>query len=128
MVKKRSAKRAKPTSGRGSASTKKSAPEKKKKKSPPKSRAKQVAKPTKIVFDEWDSYVGLLDGATAFISFDDLVTRGKPPAGLGLCARVLIPIHAPTEVGAPVSPETEQLWAMEDELCSMLRKHKVQCR
>ena len=87
-----------------------------------------MAKAIKIVFDEWDSYVAERDGATMFISFDDAVTRGKPPADLKHCARILVPIHKPNAAGGPVEPENEKLWAMEDKLCAKLKKHRVPCR
>jgi len=78
--------------------------------------------------DVWDSYVGLRDGVSMIISFDDLVANGKRPAELRHCARILIPYCVPDDSGGPISPESERLYAMEDELCRGLQKHKVPCR
>lgn len=84
--------------------------------------------PTQVVFEEWDSYAVERDGTLMFISFDDIVTRDDPPAGLELCARVIIPIQEPNDVGGPVSPEAERLWDLEDKLCNTLSEHAVNCR
>lgn len=92
-----------------------------KKKAPPSS-------PTRIVFDEWDTYFAERDGVAMCISFDDQLTQGKPPSDLKLCARILIPIQSPGNSGGPTSPESELLYDMEDELCAMLKRHKAQCR
>ena len=81
-----------------------------------------------IVFDEWDAYVTEVGDVTMFVSFDDAVTRGNPPAQLQYCARVMIPIHWPNDAGGPVSPEAELLWQMEDELVEFLRENRVNCR
>ena len=81
-----------------------------------------------IVFDEWNAYVGERDGVTMFISFDEAAARDEPPSDLPFCARVMIPIHSPNDVGGPVSPESEVLWEMEDELVAMLEEHDVRCR
>jgi regulator of RNase E activity RraB len=81
-----------------------------------------------IVFDEWNAYPAERDGVTMFVSFDEAVAREEPPANLQLCARVMIPIHSPNNAGGPVSPESEVLWSMEDELVSLLQDHHVHCR
>ena len=83
---------------------------------------------TQIVFDEWNGYPAQRDGASMVISFDVAVTRGERPRNLELCARVMIPIHSPNESGCPVSPESEVLWEMEDELVAMLDQHTTTCR
>jgi hypothetical protein len=87
-----------------------------------------MKKPPQIVFYEWGTYVAQRDDVTMFISFDDAVTHEAHPAALAFCARVWIPIQSPNAAGGPVSPESERLWEMEDELCSMLQEHRVHCR
>lgn len=81
-----------------------------------------------IVSDEWNAYPAERDGVTMFVSFDEATAREEPPNDLQLCARVMIPVHAPNDAGGPVPPESEALWAMEDELVSLLQEHGVHCR
>lgn len=81
-----------------------------------------------IVSDEWNTYPGERDGVTMFISFDEAAARAEPPNDLQLCARVIIPVHAPNDSGGTAPLESEALWAMEDELVSLLQKHRVHCR
>jgi len=84
--------------------------------------------PEPIVFEPWDSYVAQRDDLLLFISFDDGLTEGELPGDLPWCARIIICVREPNENGGPVSPESERLWDMEDELCSLLRDHRVACR
>lgn len=86
-----------------------------------------IAEP-RIVSDEWNAYTAERDGLLMFVSFDESVTRGTPPEELRHCARVMIPIHAPTSAGGPESPESERLYEMEDELVAILEDDDVRCR
>jgi regulator of RNase E activity RraB len=82
----------------------------------------------KIVLDEWNAYTADRDGVLMFISFDENAASQDEIEGLGLCARVLVPIKDPNSAGGPESPETEVLWEMEDELIELLDEHQVKCR
>jgi regulator of RNase E activity RraB len=81
-----------------------------------------------IVSDFWNVYSAQRDGATMFISFDEVVVHESLPSDLQLCARVIIPIQSPNDAGGPLPPEAEVLWAMEDELVSVLEELNVHCR
>lgn len=100
----------------------------KQKAAPRKTGATQSAKSVQIVFDEWQSFVGTRGDVTMLIAFDDEVTRRPRPKGMGLCARIVIRMQSPDDSGAPVSPERERLWDMEDEVVGMLQEDQVRCR
>ncbi len=85
-------------------------------------------RPARVVFDEWETYVRDSENGPFFISFDAEAEREDLTKPLPFCARVLIPIHEPNQNGGPVSPESEQLWDMEDGLCAALAEHRVDCR
>lgn len=87
-----------------------------------------MASPPEIMSDEWNTYVAERDDVTMFVSFDEAIVRSEPPRDLGLCARVMIPIHSPNAAGGPLSPEAEHLWAMEEALVERLQEHEVRCR
>jgi regulator of RNase E activity RraB len=85
-------------------------------------------KPTRVVFDEWQTYESETDIGLFFISFDVEAAREDLTATLPHCARVIIPIHDPNEGGGPVMPEAQKLWDMEDSLCNALSERGVDCR
>jgi regulator of RNase E activity RraB len=87
-----------------------------------------MAKTTRVVFDEWESYVSESDGKLLFISFDVQAAREDLTATLTKCARVIIPVARPNANGGPVPPESERLYAMEDDLCAALSQNGVKCR
>lgn len=84
--------------------------------------------PSRIVFDEWDTYVAQSDGKPLFITFDVEAARTDLTDTLTHCARVIIPIHKPNRNGGPVEPESDRLYVMEDDLCASLLDHRVRCR
>jgi regulator of RNase E activity RraB len=84
--------------------------------------------PTKVIFDPWGTYVAETEEGPLFISFDDGATREDLSASLPHCARVIVPIQNPHESGMPVSPESERLYQMEDQLCALLSEDGVECR
>ena len=84
--------------------------------------------PTQVVFDQWDGYVREFDDGPVFIGFDVEAAQDDLTDTLTSCARVMIPIHHPNQNGGPVSPESEHLYALEDELCQGLADHGVCCR
>lgn len=82
-----------------------------------------------IVHDVWASYFTERHGVPMTISFDDAVTEGEPPVELVLCARIIIPIlETKPNSTWPVDPESETLYAMEDQLTEALQRSKVVCR
>jgi len=81
-----------------------------------------------IVSDEWNSYVADRDGVTTFVSFDEKLAADDLPTELQQCTRIIVRILHPNEVGAPVPPENERLWQMEDELVASLQSEEVPCR
>src|SRR5262245_35505950 len=85
-------------------------------------------KRSKVVFDEWDTYVVQSEGRPLFISFDVDAARRDLTDTLQHCARVLIPIAAPNKNGGPVKPESDRIYAMEDALREELSRHGVECR
>src|SRR5262249_26123526 len=87
-----------------------------------------MAKATRVVFDDWDTYVSESDGKALFISFDVEAAREDLTATLTNCARVIIPVARPNANGGPVPPESERLYAMEDDLCAALAQNRVKCR
>lgn len=87
-----------------------------------------AANRTQVVFDNWDSYVSQSDDKPLFISFDVEAAEKDLTATLGQCARVILPIKRPNQNGGPVPPESEHLYAMEDELCAKLVQHRAACR
>jgi hypothetical protein len=87
-----------------------------------------MAGKTKVIFDEWDTYVRETEDGPIFISFDVQAGREDLTDTLTHCARVSFPIHEPGESGGPQSPENERLWQLEDELCAALSRNGVACR
>jgi regulator of RNase E activity RraB len=85
-------------------------------------------KRTKVVFDNWDTYVSQSEDKPLFISFDVEAARKDLTGTLTHCARVIIPIHRPNKNGGPVAPESDRLYELEDELCARLVEHGVVCR
>jgi hypothetical protein len=83
---------------------------------------------SRVVFDEWETYVAHNDEGPLFISFDVAAGREDLSDALPHCARVLIPVQAPNDAGGPVEPESQRLWDMEDQLCELLAEHGVHCR
>jgi len=81
-----------------------------------------------VVFDSWDSYVSQAEDKPLFISFDVEAAQQDLTDTLTHCARVVIPVHKPNQNGGPVSPESERLYELEDELCAALVQHRVVCR
>jgi hypothetical protein len=85
-------------------------------------------KPVQVVFDSWDTYAAESPDGPIFVSFDVEVAEQDLSDTLTHCARVVIPILRPNDNGGPVSPESETLYAMEDELTAALVEHGVACR
>jgi hypothetical protein len=85
-------------------------------------------KRSRVVFDEWDTYVTEIDEEPLFISFDVQAARQDMTDTLEHCARVLLPIQQPNANGGPVQPESDRLWEMEDALCGTLSRDGVDCR
>jgi regulator of RNase E activity RraB len=85
-------------------------------------------KQTRVVFDSWDTYFSHSEGKPLFISFDVEAAEQDLTGTLTQCARVLVPIHRPNKNGGPVSPESERLYELEDELIAKLVEHRVSCR
>jgi len=84
---------------------------------------------SKVIHDIWDSYFTDRHDVSMTISFDDAVTQGEPPAGLDLCARVIIPISETNPDSSwPVDTESELLYAMEDEITEQLQAAEISCR
>lgn len=63
-----------------------------------------------------------------YISFDAQAAREDLTRTLRQCARIIIPIRKPNENGGPVQPESDHLYAIEDELCAALADNGVRCR
>jgi regulator of RNase E activity RraB len=87
-----------------------------------------VAKKTQVVHDEWDTYISQSDEGPIFISFDVQAANEDLTGTLTNCARVIVPIRRPNENGGPVQPESDRLYAMEDDLCAALADNGVRCR
>jgi len=85
-------------------------------------------KPVQVVFDSWDTYSAESADGPIFVSFDVEAAERALSDTLPHCARVIIPIHEPNDNGGPVSPESETLYEMEDELTAALVDHGVECR
>ena len=68
------------------------------------------SKPTQVVFDPWDTYWAETEEGPVVISFDEGATREDLTGNLPYCARVIIPIQNPNEIGGPVSPATWPPW------------------
>jgi hypothetical protein len=85
-------------------------------------------KPIKVVHDSWDTYVARAEEGPVFISFDVEAAQQDLTDTLVNCARVIIPIQQPNDNGGPVQPESNYLYAIEDELCKGLVQHRALCR
>jgi regulator of RNase E activity RraB len=83
---------------------------------------------SRVVFNEWDTYVAQSQGKPLFVSFDVEAARNDLTDTLTNCARVIIPIHKPNGNGGPVQPESDRLYVMEDDLCASLSEQGVRCR
>jgi hypothetical protein len=87
-----------------------------------------VRKPVRVVYDSWDTYVAETDDGPVFVSFDAEAAERDLSHSLNHCARVIVAIIKPNPNGGPVSPESEKLYELEDELCAMLSEEGVSCR
>jgi hypothetical protein len=87
-----------------------------------------VREPARVVYDAWDTYVAETDAGPAFVSFDAEAAESDLSDTLPHCARVILTIRRPNANGGPVSPESERLYELEDELCAMLADAGVSCR
>lgn len=83
---------------------------------------------TPIVHDRWDQYLTFASDKPLFISFDVGATEEDLSRQLPLCARIIVPIRTPNHNGGPTGAESEQLYAMEDQLCEVLTQANVTCR
>jgi regulator of RNase E activity RraB len=85
-------------------------------------------KPLQVVYDHWDTYAVQTDDGPLFVSFDVEAAQEDLTGTLAHCARVLVPIQRPNDNGGPVSPESERLYDMEDQLTAALVAHRVESR
>jgi regulator of RNase E activity RraB len=86
-------------------------------------------KRSRVVYDEWETYHSQSEsGPPLFVSFDVQAAREDLTRTLRHCARVIVPIRNPNKNGGPVQPESDRLYAMEDELCAALADDGVRCR
>ncbi len=74
----------------------------------------------------WESYSYQTDEGPVIVGFYTEAARLDRTAH-PFCARVLIPIQAPTPQGGPTGDEVQALWAMEDALVAALDAARVPC-
>ncbi len=82
----------------------------------------------KVVHEGWEGYLAETDEGPMVVSFDLEAASEDLTSTLKTCVRVQLPVQKPNELGAPVSPEAELLWKLEDDLCAELVAKQVPCR